>query len=549
MHSKVIAILPEDFIHNINDGVFVTSDQGQYLFANQRLAQIYGFSDSAELMRHFKDIGSELYVEPGRRAEFKKILKQNKRIENFESQVRRKDGTLIWIRETSWRNGETYTGTVSDITAEHRYYHDELTGLPKRFLFEKKLQELLDLNIKDLGLMLLEVQEYIDSKNIEGESTMEQMILKMAEYFRQQASPEMILARIEQNQFVFLCPGATQVKMLSFISKIQKLRALNFKFEDSHFSFNEFRLGLMLNPASQNLTAQQALSYVQLACRHAKPANHFHAFYEPAMGVDYRKQTELVSQLRAAVDQKNIHKEFYLVFHPQFNLKDQTMSGVETLIRWRKADGEEVSPMTFIPIAESKGLIHSIGFWVMEEAFKVLRQWQKQKRDWKMSVNVSVAQFLQEDFVERVLNILEKTKVDPTQIVLEITESGEIPESKIEKLNQSIKTFQELGMEISHDDFGAGQSFEHLLRLSMNELKMDKSFWDSAHAEKLLKMIATLSQDLRVRLVVEGVENTQQLEALKALGIDLVVQGYFFSKPLTLDKLEAFVLETRGRTV
>jgi EAL domain-containing protein (putative c-di-GMP-specific phosphodiesterase class I) len=243
---------------------------------------------------------------------------------------------------------------------------------------------------------------------------------------------------------------------------------------------------------------------------------------------------DLVSQLRQAIEKK----EFYLVFHPQFNLIDQKMMGVETLIRWRKPDGEEVPPDVFIPIAEAKGLIHQIGFWVMEEAFKVLRRWQKRGSQRKMSVNVSVAQFIQEDFVEKVLDILDKTKVNPKQIILEITESGEIPDSKIEKLNQTIEVFRELGIEASHDDFGAGNSIDHLLRLSLDELKMDKSFWDSPNAKKLLKMVATLAQDLGVRLVVEGVETNEQLDSLKELGIDLMVQGYLFSKPLRLEVLE-----------
>jgi EAL domain-containing protein (putative c-di-GMP-specific phosphodiesterase class I) len=174
----------------------------------------------------------------------------------------------------------------------------------------------------------------------------------------------------------------------------------------------------------------------------------------------------------------------------------------------------------------------------MDNAFPVLRNWQKQRRFWKNSINVSVAQFFQEDFQGKVLDILDKTKVDPKDLILEITESGEIPDSKIEKLNQILDVFRELGIKISHDDFGAGNSIDHLLRLRIDELKMDKSFWNSPNATKLLKMVATLSQDLGVRLVVEGVETKEQVEILMKLDIDVIVQGYYFSKPLSLQELE-----------
>jgi EAL domain-containing protein (putative c-di-GMP-specific phosphodiesterase class I) len=184
------------------------------------------------------------------------------------------------------------------------------------------------------------------------------------------------------------------------------------------------------------------------------------------------------------------------------------------------------------------GRIHELGYWVMDNAFPVLRNWQKQRRFWKNSINVSVAQFFQEDFQGKVLDILDKTKVDPKDLILEITESGEIPDSKIEKLNQILDVFRELGIKISHDDFGAGNSIDHLLRLRIDELKMDKSFWNSPNATKLLKMVATLSQDLGVRLVVEDVETKEQVEILMKLDIDVIVQGYYFSKPLSLQELE-----------
>ena len=537
---KTISVLLEDFVNHINDGVFITSVQGQYLYANKRLVQIYGFASSEELIHHFTNIGDQLYVDKNSRPQFTKLLKENNRVDHFESQVRRKNGSVIWIRETAWMHGEDYIGTVTDITAEHSYYHDDLTGLPRRFLFEKNLQEKLDQNTKELGLILLEIQDFIDSKNIEGELTIQAMISAMAKFLKEQIGPEVTLARIEQHQFVFLYPEATPVKTKNLISKIQKLKNLKFTFEHSQYSFNEFCLGLLVDPVEQKLDAKQSLSRVQLACREAKnnPGEQSYAKFEQQMETKYREKADLTFNFTQALDHRNEKNEFSLMFQPQFNLRTKEMIGGETLLRWHIAKGEFVSPVVFIPMAEELGRIHELGYFVMETAFPILRNWQKQRLSWKNSINLSIAQFFQEDFKGNVLDILDKTKVDPKDLIFEITESGDIPDSKIEKLNQILDVFRELGIKISHDDFGAGNSIDHLLRLRIDELKMDKSFWNSPHANKLLKMVATLSQDLGVRLVVEGVETKEQVEILMRLDIDVIVQGYYFSKPLSLQELE-----------
>jgi EAL domain-containing protein (putative c-di-GMP-specific phosphodiesterase class I) len=223
-------------------------------------------------------------------------------------------------------------------------------------------------------------------------------------------------------------------------------------------------------------------------------------------------------------------------------ISGKEMAGVEALLRWKTADGERVSPVDFIPIAESTGQIGAIGRWVLETACKQLSLWLREKTGpARIAVNVSVVQLREEDFVEFVVGLMAKHKIPPGSLELEITESrliGSEPEviARLEELRGA-------GTKLSLDDFGTGySSLSQLKRLPIAKLKIDRSFVDGIEHDSsnmaLVEAIVRIGKNLGLTIVAEGVETQQQSEILREVGVN-ELQGYFFSRPAPPADIEA----------
>ena len=218
--------------------------------------------------------------------------------------------------------------------------------------------------------------------------------------------------------------------------------------------------------------------------------------------------------------------EFELYYQPQFDVDKQAVEGVEALIRWRHPDRGLVSPFNFIPVAEEAGMMTSIGEWVINEAIRQSVIWKNDEDlHLRMSVNVSVHQFVDGDIVGIIQNALSKAELDPRYFEIEITESVAMFDvgSVIEKLNALHGT----GVRIALDDFGTGySSLSYLRDLPLDTLKIDRSFVteidEGCRTQKLLlNSIASMAKQLNLHTVAEGVETNSQLQKVCALGIDL----------------------------
>ena len=236
-------------------------------------------------------------------------------------------------------------------------------------------------------------------------------------------------------------------------------------------------------------------------------------------------------------------EEFFLNYQAQIAAKE--VVGAEVLLRWRHPELGLISPAEFVPLAEECGLIVAIGNWVLESACRKLQEWQAQPEfaALVLSVNVSVQQFNQPDFVRQVLRICEKTAVNPQRLKLELTES--IFVEKIYELVDKIALLKAYGICFSLDDFGTGYSaLSYLSRLPFDQLKIDQSFVrnllldpnDAAITKNIIDLAATLN----LQVIAEGVETREQMVFLRALGCE-AFQGYFFSKPLSVGQFEGYV--------
>ena len=260
-------------------------------------------------------------------------------------------------------------------------------------------------------------------------------------------------------------------------------------------------------------------------------------YYDGTILDDFLKKVKIENKLKDAVFEQN----FTMYYQPQFHTTDKVLRGVEALIRWRDDNGKMISPAVFIPIAEKNGAIVPIGTWVIEESLRAFAGW-KRKYHYPMimSLNVSAIQYRQPDFIEKVLRLMEKYDIEPSEIELEITESILIDD--FNDITAKLVTLRDIGIKISLDDFGTGySSLSYLKGLPIDTLKIDKSFIDTVITDENTRIITEsiiyMVKKLGYETIAEGVETEEQYRYLNEIDCDNI-QGYFLGKPMPSDKIE-----------
>ena len=237
----------------------------------------------------------------------------------------------------------------------------------------------------------------------------------------------------------------------------------------------------------------------------------------------------------------------YIMYQPQYRSKDCMLRGFEALLRLKNMEGENISPMEFIPIAEKHGLIWGLGSWVLKSAMLYFKEAMEEApdelKDLKISVNVSSIQLLSGYFAETCKTLIEESGFNPENLVIEITESVFInsPEKAIDTINK----LHDVGVSFSIDDFGTGfSSMSYLQTLPIDEIKIDKSFIDNIATDKkdreFVNMIIYVSRQLNLEVVAEGVEDEEQYNIFRDMDGDLI-QGYYFSKPIEYEDMHRMI--------
>lgn len=263
-------------------------------------------------------------------------------------------------------------------------------------------------------------------------------------------------------------------------------------------------------------------------------------FFRPDMKEEILNKIQMESLLLKAYE----NKEFFIEYQPQFNAEDHRIRGFEALIRWNSPHYGRVSPMDFIPLAEEMGLIIGIGQWVLLTACHKFKELDNRfAQNLCISINVSAVQIRDKNFVAIVKNVLDETNMDPNQLELEITKSLFI--DNIEETIEMLNDIKALNVRISLDDFGTGfSSLSYLRRLPIDTLKIDKSFIDDLSDQdasiRIVGDIISLGHNLDAHIVAEGIENSIQLDYLKANNCDCF-QGFMFGRPMCFKDVEALL--------
>jgi len=410
-------------------------------------------------------------------------------------------------------------------------YYDHLTGLANRTNVEQYFED----NIKDrkdcAALLFMDLDNFKFVNDTFGHFVGDELLIKVAENIKSVINENQVAARLGGDEFMIVMDEYRNLQEVEDLAeKLLKSFESSFKINDSMISIST-SIGIALYPDNGD-NFRELLKCSDIAMYDAKASGkNTYAFFDEKINEKIVRKMKIQNSMKDAI--KN--NEFMLYYQPQYYISTGRIKGFEALLRWNSSQHGFVSPSEFIGIAETSGLIIPLGYWVLNEACSFIKRViDMGYEDVSISVNVSVIQLMQDDFVENVNNVLRQYGLKPSNLQLEITES--ILMENIDFNLKRIRELRRLGVGLSLDDFGKGySSLTYLRDLPIDILKIDKTFIDnileSNEKSCLTGNIITLAHDLGLSVVAEGVEEEEQLKYLKCYNCDMV-QGYLFSKPL-----------------
>jgi diguanylate cyclase (GGDEF)-like protein len=431
----------------------------------------------------------------------------------------------------------------------HDAFHDALTSLPNRSLLMDHLKLALARSQRNekamFAVIYLDLDRFKVINDSLGHMIGDQLLIGIARRLENCLRPGDTIARLGGDEFTILLEDIQdQNYVIQIAERIQKELSAPFSISGREV-FTTVSIGIAISSNEYKQT-EDILRDADTAMYHAKALGKArYEIFDKGLHDQATKLLQLETDMRRALERE----EFFVFYQPIMSLETGELGGFEALVRWRHPQRGFIPPSDFIPVAEETGMIIQIGEYVLREACRQMQRWQvilPSDPPLFISVNLSVRQFSQPDLIERVISILDETKLDPKYLKLEITESAVM--ENVETATELLNRLRALGLRISMDDFGTGySSLSHLRRFPINTLKIDRSFVtqmveDDENAE-IVRTIVGLAKNLGMDLVAEGVETPGQIEALKSLGCEYG-QGYFFSKPLDFQRAEQFICDT-----
>ncbi len=445
-----------------------------------------------------------------------------------------------------WEPDGRYDGVFlvyNDITDQENmkdeatYYatHDKLTGLWNRDYFFEMASKVLGENPDTPFLMLAsDIGQFKLFNEILGIRAGNELLLSISEAFRKVRKANWVFSRFTADRFALLLPKEDyeEKNFLKFEHEV---------FEQSHYSLeihNYIGVYEIVNP---RLDPEQMYNRAFLALESIKGDMQKEvAYYDERIRVRWLAERLTIDELEHALKDD----EFVIYIQPQIDARNNKVIGGETLVRWMSSKRGMVPPSEFVPLFEKNGMITKMDFHVWELACRQLARWKKEgKGDRSLSINISAKNFYLSDLYERITGLVEKYDVDPQRLKLEITETAFVLDVK--KQMELVKRLQKKGFLVEMDDFGSGYSSLNSLKdISIDILKLDMKFFEKTEtprrSEKIIASMVGLANSLATPVIAEGVETKEQVDYLDSIGCH-VVQGYYFSKPMSVEEYEIFM--------
>lgn len=419
--------------------------------------------------------------------------------------------------------------------------HDSLTHLPNRAYFQQYIHDWMGENAPPFSLLYFDLDHFKNVNDSFGHHFGDLLLIEFSRRLLAVKSPESIAIRQGGDEFLLLSYVTDEHELLAQAEKIMQEISKPYRIKQFNFVVGA-SIGIAKYPEHAQ-SVDMLLRAADIAMYEAKKYKNSVRLFAASMQEGYLNRVMMEHMLRQALEKG----ELYVAYQPQMD-RSGVMYGVEALARWQSAELGLVPPDQFIPVAEASGLMPKLGDFILKKTLKEMQRFQEALDiRFQVSINISIKQFMEANFLEKLTREIQKTKLDNLAICLEITESLFIED--IDYLLPLLKKIREMGLYISMDDFGTGYSSLNILRkLPIDELKIDKSFIDTliedVTAEKMVQNIITIGKNLELAILAEGVETKAQEEKLLHLGCDRF-QGYFYAKPLTYDALQTFVEEQK----
>lgn len=429
---------------------------------------------------------------------------------------------------------------------QYQAHHDSLTGLPNRLLFLDRLKQNIKQARRDkstVTVLFLDLDRFKEINDTFGHDIGDKLLKVVTSRLKSDIREEDTVARLGGDEFTIILKDIDENKALEIINGIiNKMREVIII--DNNELYTTFSIGVSSYPEDGD-TPDILLRNADTAMYRAKEkGKNRYQFYNAKMTKRALERVTLESNLRRAIEQN----EFVTYFQPKINSKTDKVIGMEALVRWMDPELGLVPPDKFIPLAEELGLITQIDEWMMRNCINIIMEWQKEGLEIGIvSLNLSMPQLEDKNFLTNLQKLLNDTGIDTQYLELEITESQIMkkPELAIEVLNK----IKNLGIKISVDDFGIGySSLSYLKRLPIDKLKIDRSFIIDAYKNEedasIARAIIALAKSLKLDYIAEGVETKEQV-AFLAREDCFNIQGYFYSKPLSVSSYKEFLIQRK----
>jgi diguanylate cyclase (GGDEF)-like protein len=533
------------------DGILVLDLEGGYVTSNRMFHEMW------RIPRHLLDRGSEQAVAKFALAQLENPASVVEQFVTIHKSSRDRSSNVVQLRDGRYFECVSVAQRIEDRTVgrvwsfrdvtdriraeqriRHNAYHDPLTRLPNRALFQDRLTQAVARARRagsHTALLMLDLDRFKTINDTLGHAAGDRLLIEVAGRLLSRKREGDTVARLGGDEFVLIVSDLRHREDAEIVAErlLEVLKPpIHLDEHDLHVSAS---IGVAIYPQDGD-EPSTLMKCADLALYRAKELGRDdYQVYESKLNQRAMERLVLERDLRRAIHDR----EFILHYQPQYELETGKMVGLEALVRWQQGS-EVVSPAKFIPVAEECGLIVPLGRWVLEEAAARCAEFSRRSGSpMRICVNVSALQIQRPDFANEVALILQQAGLPPKQLVVELTESALMQNP--EQGSYAMEQLQQMGVGIAMDDFGTGHSsLTHVSVLPISMIKIDRSFIQNCSRRKadasILTAIVTMGHALGLKVLAEGVETEEQAEVLRALGCD-EVQGYLFSRPVPAERL------------
>jgi diguanylate cyclase (GGDEF)-like protein len=422
---------------------------------------------------------------------------------------------------------------------EHQAFHDPLTGLANRSLFVNQVRDALTGN-DGVAVMFIDVDDFKTVNDSLGHGAGDELLVSVAERLKECVRPADTVARLGGDEFAVMVQDrqAVHETAVAITERVMQAFEQPMRVLDETVS-THVSIGIATNQQSSG-RAEELIRDADVAMYHAKTAGkHRYQIFDPLMRSAVRRRHEMKEELRSAIERN----ELAIEYQPIFGLKTGVVVAAEALVRWKHPMRGPLPPGEFVPLAEETGLIVAVGEWVLKEACDQAGRWQGASSETPPSVhvNLSAVELRDPSLVERVEGCIASAGIEPSALVLEITETVLVEDADFSAA--TLEQLRHIGVRLALDDFGTGySSLGYLRALPLDMLKIAMPFIEGLARERrensFVRMILELASTLDLRVVAEGIESAHQLEVLRELGCELG-QGFYLGYPASAAALAA----------